>query len=118
MNRRASVGVVMRPVAGSPASPFGDDAVFCFDQVGDTVIARYGGGVLDRGLLTATADSSTRSSWTVEFLHLSAEGAPVSGRFHADLSRSADGRWSLTSVDVGGTGGRTPDPVPLRLVQS
>ena len=116
---RGLTGVVMRPAPGSATSPF-EEVIFCFEQVGDTILARYGGGSIDRGLPTATAaaGSTTGRSLSVEFLHVGSDSGAVSGRFDADVLRDTEGRWSLTSPDVHGREQRRHDPVPLRLVQN
>jgi hypothetical protein len=86
-------GVVMRSVTADDGPMFGPGVVFCFDVRGDSITARYGGGSIHQGLLTASM-SADESSTVFHFAHTGVDG-PRSGRFGGLLRRDDADRWSV-----------------------
>ena len=87
-------GVVMRVVATASNAAIDQDTIFCFDQAGDLITARYGGGPIADGWLAGTFDSDTS---TTRFQYLQVDvGGVNSGHSTGKIDRLSDGRWRLT----------------------
>ncbi|GHE82120.1 hypothetical protein GCM10017786_11050 [Amycolatopsis deserti] len=86
-------GVVLHTVATGESSALGPGTVFCFDQTGDAITARYGGGGIAEGWLAGTLDGSRVR---FQYLQVQADGTVDSGHSEGEVTRLPDGRWSLT----------------------
>ncbi|NIH80461.1 DUF6196 family protein [Amycolatopsis viridis] len=86
-------GVVLRTVATADNSALGPDTVFCFEQRGDAITARYGGSGITDGWLAGTVDGTQVQ---FHYLQVQADGTVDSGRSAGEVTRLPDGRWSLT----------------------
>ncbi len=88
-------GVVMRVVATAAGAGIGIGTVFCFEQVGDSISARYGGGRVVQGWLAGTVDSGA-SGLRFDYLQVDVAGRVDSGQSTGTLDRLPDGRRRLT----------------------
>jgi len=88
-------GVVMRVVATAANAAIDQDTIFCFDQTGDSITARYGGGSIAEGWLAGTLDLAT-STARFQYLQVDVDGAVNSGQSTGNIDRLPDGRWRLT----------------------
>jgi hypothetical protein len=86
-------GVVMRAVATGADSGIDSETVFCFDQNGRSISARYGGGRVAEGWLVGTLDGSRIR---FDYLQVQVDGVVDSGSSVGDVIRLPDGRWRLT----------------------
>jgi hypothetical protein len=86
-------GVVMRPVTTAADSGIDADTVFCFDQKGRSISARYGGGPIAEGWLVGTLDGS---QIRFDYLQVQVDGVVDRGSSVADVVLLPSGRWSLT----------------------
>jgi len=105
-------GVVMQSASSVGNSFFGPDVLFCLDLHGDSLTARYGGGTIRQGLLTAALSAET-SSTTFHFAHAGDDG-PRSGHFEGTLRRDRSERWALTLL----AGESSESSGPAQLVMS
>jgi hypothetical protein len=88
-------GVVMAVRKAADTARIGLGTVFCFDQEGGTVTARYGGGPITHGWLAGTIDPDT-STIHFRYLQVGTDGATDTGESTARINRIPDGRWQLT----------------------
>jgi hypothetical protein len=88
-------GVVMSVRQAADTARIGPDTVFCFDQDGTTITARYGGGAISQGWLAGTIDLAT-SIIHFRYLRLGADGSVDAGESTGRVDRLPDGRRQLT----------------------
>ncbi|WP_115944405.1 MULTISPECIES: DUF6196 family protein [Amycolatopsis] len=86
-------GVVLRTVATAESSALGPGTVFCFDQNGEAITARYGGGGIADGWLAGTLDGARAR---FHYLQIQTDGTVDSGHSEGEVTRLPDGRWRLT----------------------
>jgi hypothetical protein len=87
-------GVVMAVHDAAAGALIGPDTVFCFDQDGTTVTARYGGGLIADGWLAGAMDLEA-SLIRFRYLQLGIDGTIDSGHSTGEIERLSDGRWQL-----------------------
>lgn len=87
-------GVVMTVRETSPGAVVEPGTVFCFDQHGTLVTARYGGGSIADGWLAGVIDPKA-SLLRFRYLQIGTDGAIDSGHSNAEIGRLPDGRLQL-----------------------
>ncbi|WP_224390227.1 DUF6196 family protein [Pseudonocardia sp. ICBG1293] len=87
-----AVLTVADPGPDAPA-PFGPGVVFCFAPQDGSLLARYGGGRVAHGLLTASGSTGTVQ---LHFSHLDVDGTAHGGSVRAELGGAPDGSRTLT----------------------
>lgn len=113
-------GVVMKAAEFAPDAGIGPETVFCFDQNGGTISARYGGGPIADGWLVGTVDPGT-SEAAFHYLQIGVDGTVDSGHSVAEIRRLPDGRrvlnehFAWTSRDGSGANRLEEIAVPGRL---
>lgn len=93
-------GVVMGVVESAPNASIDTGTVFCFDQDGAAIKARYGGGTIAEGWLVGTVDAHTASA-SFRYLQVGTGGTVDCGQSEGRVERLPDGRWSLTETSDG-----------------
>lgn len=88
-------GVVMTGPYGAGDNPTSTGTMFCFNQRGNAVSARYGGGEILDGWLVGKVNSSL-SLVSFRYLQTWIDGTVDMGESTGNLIRLADGRWRLT----------------------
>lgn len=93
-------------VDNAAAGEVGSETHFNFEQNGERLYARYGGGDVVEGHLVGTFDGRR---WDVRYVQLNAAGNTATGHSVGDVERLADGRvrvedeWTWESREGQGT---------------